>query len=149
MTISFKDRDDFKPDYTPEQMFKKGMMGGWYFRDIYSSVIKKDIKDAWKEFDFLKNIPKKNYCLDKYDTDINVYKIKCGTSLEYWESKGWIHAEDPYGWIQWYCRFYAGRRIPDDDRQIKRFNGIKSRFGKREPKGPRMKQTLLHWAIKS
>ena len=28
--------------------------------------------------------------------------------------------EDPCGWFQCYCRYYPGRRCPDDERQIKR-----------------------------
>jgi hypothetical protein len=49
----------------------------------------------------------------------------------------------------WYCRYYSGRRSEDDERQIKRFLSIKSRFGKRKKKGQVLKQTLLQWAIKS
>ena len=26
----------------------------------------------------------------------------CGTSLRFWENKGWIIEIDPYGWFQWY-----------------------------------------------
>ena len=29
-----------------------------------------------------------------------------------------------YGWFQWYCRFYQGRRTSDDIRQISRINGV-------------------------
>jgi hypothetical protein len=38
---------------------------------------------------------------------------------------------DPYGWFQWYCRFYRGRRTSDDTRQISRWKalaGTKGRF---------------------
>ena len=45
-----------------------------------------------------------------------------------------MREQDPYGWVQWYCRFYKGRRTPDDERQIKRwlaFAGPKGRFKKR------------------
>ena len=32
------------------------------------------------------------------------YQAKCGASLEEWEGSGWMRAQDPYGWFQWYCR---------------------------------------------
>ena len=37
--------------------------------------------------------------------NVNKYGIKCGTSLRFWESKGWVHKIDPYGWFQWYFRY--------------------------------------------
>ena len=86
---------------------------------------------------YLRNYKGKLVYLDesKYVTSdvcnlkINKYGVKSGTSLDFWESKGWIKEIDPYGWFQWYCRFYAGRRCYDDDRQINRwikFSGEKS-----------------------
>jgi hypothetical protein len=51
-----------------------------------------------------------------------------------WENSGWIDKQDPYGWVEWYCNFYAGRRTSDDERQIKRwlsFCGSKGRFKQR------------------
>ena len=39
---------------------------------------------------------------------MNKYGVKCGGTLDMWESSGWISAIDPYGWFQWYCRFYLG-----------------------------------------
>merc|ERR1711879_509943 len=94
---------------------------------------------------------------------VNRYGAKCGQTLEAWEGSGWIHKQDPYGWFQWYCRFYRGRRSDDDVRQINRFlncAGPKGRWknnlcrkvmnaGKMfddSSVSPVVRQTLLHWA---
>ena len=37
--------DQFKPDYTPSEMFEQGIFGGTYFRPIYSSVTNKHYKN--------------------------------------------------------------------------------------------------------
>ena len=51
-----------------------------------------------------------------------------GTSLRFGGKKGWIRSIDPYGWFQWYFRYWKGRRPEDDQRQIGRWNRIVSRF---------------------
>ena len=28
--------------------------------------------------------------------------MECGTSLRFWENKGWINEIDPYGWFKWF-----------------------------------------------
>ena len=76
-------------------------------------------------------------------------------------STGWIRAQDPYGWFQWYCRFYMGRRTEDDTRQIKRWKSFDGRWKsnlvnqiKRKKTSfddfsvsPTIRQSLLHWGI--
>ena len=85
--------------------------------------------------------------------------MKCGTSLIFWESKGWISKIDPYGWFQWYFRYWLGRRTKDDKREIERWKGIVSRFKGILVKmikdtgskfddysaSPKIRQILLHW----
>ena len=77
----------------------------------------------------------------------------------FWENKGWINSIDPYGWLQWYFRYWLGRRSLEDERQINRWKGIVSRFkGKlikmiKDVNGrfddysilPKIRQILLHW----
>jgi len=123
--IRFKDHPEFRPNLTPKQMLQMGSFGGTYFRDIYSSVTNKNYKNVWKELppDWIKGLDidtqvASQICRPK----INKYGVKSGTSLDYWEQQGWMNKADPYGWFQWYCRFYQGRRIKDDERQIDRFN---------------------------
>ena len=166
----FKDYPEFKPNLTPQQVLKMGSFGGTYFRPIYSSVTKKHYKSK----DVIKEYPKswfKGIDIEKmvtssdYDKNVNKYKVKCGSELEDWEGKGWIKEQDPYGWFQWYCRFYQGRRTDDDERQIKRWMGVagpNSRFKKRlinmiKNKGadiddytisPVIRQVLQHWGYK-
>ena len=81
-----------------------------------------------KEFDQLKNIDHKYYCSDYYDVSVNKYGVKWGTSLRFWENKGWINETDPYGWFQWYFRYWLGKRSEDDKRQIYGWKGIVIRF---------------------
>ena len=122
-----------------------------YFRDIYSGVNEKWYRQLWKEFDQLKNIDQKYHSQDYYDTSVNKYGGKCGTSLNLWENKGWI--------FQWYFRYWLGRRSLDDERQINRWKKIVGRFkgklfkmikdvgGKLDDYSisPEIGQILLHW----
>ena len=141
---------DFKLNKTPVEIIKEGAFGGTYFKDIFSGVNNKWYKNSWKEFNALKNIDQKYYCSDLYDVSLNKYGVKCGTSLRFWEHKGWF---------QWYFRYWLGRRSKDDERQIKRWRGIVNRFkgkliemikdacGKFDDYSisPKITQILLHW----
>ena len=54
--------------------------------------------------------------VSRHSMGVNKFGAKCGGSLGMWESSGWISSLDPYGWFQWYCRFFQGRRCSDDER---------------------------------
>ena len=90
---------NFGTNKTPVEAIKEGAFGGTYFRDIYLCVNCKWYKNSRKEFDVLENIDCKYYCSDYYDVNVNKYGVKCGTSLRFWENKGWINPVDPYGWF--------------------------------------------------
>jgi len=69
---------------------------------------------------------------DQYRPAANRYGVRSGRTLgskdafglDAWEQAGWIIEQDPYGWFQWYCRFFLGRRSMDDDRQIGRWGAM-------------------------
>lgn len=171
--IIFADFPDFRPNLTPREIFQLGAFGGGYYRNIYSTVTKKTYSNQWSEFpdSWWKGLDKKTYLASQtYNKNINRYGVNCGAKLDkndtfglqFWEHKGWIEAQDPYGWVQWYCRFYSGRRSPDDERQINRWKGITGISGRfrnqliglcskagaaynDETISPVIRQVLLHW----
>ena len=116
------------PNKTPIDVIKESAFGGTYFRDIYSGINEKWYKNSWKEFNQLKHIDAKFYASHYYDVNVNEYGVKCGTSLRFWENKGWINKIDLYGWFQLYFRYWLGRRSKDDERQINIWKKIVSRF---------------------
>ena len=59
---------------------------------------------------------------------VNKYRVKCGTLLRFWKNKGWINEIDPYGWFKLYFRYWLGRRLEHDKRQINRSKKVISRF---------------------
>ncbi|MBU1050303.1 hypothetical protein KKG90_09810 [Candidatus Bipolaricaulota bacterium] len=134
----------FRPQLTPKEMLFLGVFGGRYLTDC-----RNEFPSDW--FDEAK------LCSTKHDPALNFFGVQASKSLAYWREKGWIHDEDPRGWFQWYCRYYMGRRGPDDDRQIKRWRAMKRHVAQvRRNCLPddldcrrRQRQALLHWAYDS
>ena len=165
--LMFSDYPEFTPNLTPQEMFELGSFGGTYWRPIYSGILKKKLKPPLNDYpkSWWKNIPMENLVSEEYDKSKNKYKVKVGTSLEFWESKNWIKPSHPYGWVQWYCDFYMGKRSDDDERQIKRWLGIAGPRGRfmrflvtqilkkkadynDESISPKIRQVLQHWGYK-
>merc|ERR1711953_854158 len=137
--LIFKDAKDFRPNMTPKEVLHSGSFGGTYFRPIKSSITGLKYNKMWNELpqDWLQGLDGKRMIYSSvYDESVNTYKVKCGGSLEMWETFGWIKEVDPYGWFMWYCRFYLGRRCHDDQRQIGRWKNCAG------PKG-RWKNNLI------
>ncbi|HVV39283.1 MAG TPA: hypothetical protein VHD31_03065 [Candidatus Paceibacterota bacterium] len=134
----------FKPELTPKQMLALGVFGGVYMRDCG----KEFPKDWFAKAKFQK---KGSYV---HDPNLNFFRVNASQPLSVWRKKGWIYKDDPRGWFQWYCRYYTGRRGPDDDRQIKRWIAIRrhiAQIKKHCRKGDfachaRQRQAVLHWA---
>tara|TARA_Y100000389_G_scaffold191142_1_gene216819 strand:+ start:3649 stop:5133 length:1485 start_codon:yes stop_codon:yes gene_type:complete len=162
--IMFADYPDFTPNMTPREIFKAGAFGGTYWRPIYSKVNRQKYKNRHKNYPaaWWKGIPEKHLSSSECDIKINKYGVRVGSSLQFWEDKGWIKSVHPYGWVEWYCDFYMGNRCDDDERQIKRWKnlaGPKGRFrlwlcNTIMRKGtewhdfdlrPKFRQVLLHW----
>jgi hypothetical protein len=136
---------DFKPDLTPAEMLALGVFCGKYMTDT-----RKEFPNSW--FKNAKLSPTARDC------SLNYFGVNASRPLAEWRAKGWIYADDPRGWFQWYCRYYLGRRIPEEDRrQIKRWKAFRRHINqiKRncEPGDPfcrpRQRQALLHWAYDS
>jgi len=132
--LFFTDAPDFCPNLTPKQMIQMGSFGATYFRPINSSVTGLRYDRMWEELpqNWLEGKHHRDLVSStKYKANCNKFKRPVGGSLDMWEGKGWIKEQDPYGWFQWYCRYYLGRRSEDDARQIKRwvnFTGARGRW---------------------
>jgi hypothetical protein len=135
---------EFKPDLTPKQMLELGVFGGKYLTDC-----RKEFPKSW--------YAKAKLCHEFHDPKLNYFGVNASKPLSYWKKKGWINPEDPRGWFQWYCRYYLGRRGPDDARQIRRWKAMTrhiAQIRKHCRKGDvrcrrKQRQALLHWAYDS
>lgn len=135
----------FKPELTPKEMLRLGIFGGKYMTDC-----KKEFPSDW--------FTEAKLCHEKHDPKLNFYGVNASQPLSVWRAKGWIHPADPRGWFQWYCRYYMGRRMPEeDDRQIRRWLAIKRHITQIRNNcdcrdlscRKRQRQAVLHWAYDS
>ena len=103
----------FRPDLTPKQMLELGVFCGKYLTDC-----RDEFPASW--FARAKLSPSGRDC------SLNYFGVDASQRLSEWRRKGWIHPDDPRGWFQWYCRYYLGRRMPEEDaRQIGRWKAMR------------------------
>ena len=135
---------DFKPELTPKQMLELGVFGGRYMTDCRA-----EFPVSW--------FASAKLCSERHDPRLNFFKVNASQPLSIWRKKGWVHPDDPRGWFQWYCRYYSGRRGPDDERQIRRWKAIARHVAQLKKHcrpgdlscRPRQRQALLNWAYDS
>jgi hypothetical protein len=136
---------EFTPELTPREMLRLGVFCGKYMTDT-----RDEFPANWFTHARLAS--------NRRDCSLNCFGVDASQPLSVWQAKGWIHPDDPRGWFQWYCRYYMGRRMPEEDRrQIKRWKAIRRHVAqiRRNCKPgdltcrPRQRQALLHWAYDS
>jgi hypothetical protein len=141
---------DFKPHLSPKEMLKIGVFGGAYFIGV-KGLIPSDLPKSWFKGVKLSEDGEKH-------GELNLYRVRASQPLSVWKKKGWIYKDDPHGWFQWYCRYYLGRRIPEEDaRQIKRWRAIRRHIAQVKKNcragdaacRPKQRQAILHWAYDS
>jgi hypothetical protein len=136
----------FNPDLTPKQMLALGVFGGHYMTDT-----QKEFPKDW--------FTRAKMNSEKHDDSLNYFEEHASQPLSVWRKKGWINEDhDPRGWFQWYCRYYMGRRLPEEDlKQINRWRSYR-RHASQVYKNcktrdmfcrPKQRQSLLHWAYDS
>jgi hypothetical protein len=136
--------EGFEPELTPAEMLELGVFCGKYLTDC-----RDEFPASWFARAKLSSGGK--------DCSLNYFGVEASKPLSYWRAKGWIHKDDPRGWFQWYCRYYSGRRMEDDARQIGRWRAFRRHAAQVtrncEPGDPfcrpKQRQALLQWAYDS
>jgi hypothetical protein len=134
----------FRPELSPRQMLVLGVFGGKYMTDCTAEF----------PADWFENV---KLCPERHDPELNCFGVNASQPLSVWRERGWIYEEDPRGWFQWYCRYFMGRRCPDDARQIRRWRAIRRHIAQLQQNCERFdltcrrkqRQALLHWAYDS
>jgi len=136
---------DFRPELPPADMLSLGVFCGKYMTDCRA-----EFPASW--FDGAR------FAADGPDCSLNYFGVRASVPLRVWIEKGWIYPDDPRGWFQWYCRYYSGRRLKEEDRrQIARWRAFRrhaAQIVKHCDPGdrfcrPRQRQALLQWAYDS
>ena len=137
--------EEFKPELTPQDMLELGVFGGKYMTDC-----RHEFPALW--------YARAKLSPERQDPALNFFGVAASLPLVEWQRRGWIHPDDPRGWFQWYCRYYMGRRMPQEDaRQIGRWKAMRRHIAQIRKNchvgdlGCRQKQrqALLHWAYDS
>ena len=135
---------EFAPSYTPMEMLDKGVFEGKYINALTG------LPSSWYK------LPKVLGPNDEPDPTLNRFGVKSRQPLSVWKEKGWTTKLSPYGWFQWYCLYFLGRRDEKEDAlQIGRWKSFVARHNAQVQakckKGDddchrKQRQALLQWA---
>ncbi|KAI0468340.1 hypothetical protein F4859DRAFT_506191 [Xylaria cf. heliscus] len=90
-----KSRPLFTPNKPPETIIRDGILGGSYWRPLYSRHLCTTVSEDWREL-----------------------PDACANSLSV---EHYLTSDTYAPEFQWYCCFWLGRRCEDDERQISRW----------------------------
>lgn len=138
---------DFTPYYSPMEMLEMGVFEGKYINALTG------LPKSWYKYERVLKASAEP------DPSINHYGVKSRQPLSVWRKNGWTTKHSPYGWFEWYCHYWLGRRLKDEDEwQIKRWRSFIARHQaqvvasgdlKDETKRRKQRQALLQWAWRS
>jgi hypothetical protein len=134
---------NFTPSYTPLEMLEMGVFEGKYINAV------KGLPASWYK------LPKVVGPKDEPDETLNYYGVKSRQGLSEWKKNGWLKT-DKFGWFEWYCKYYLGRRLgKEDEWQIGRWRSFVARHNAQvqakckvgdKTCNTRQRQGLLQWA---
>ena len=135
---------EFQPQLSPAAMLTLGVFGGRYMTDCTA-----EFPADW--------FAHARLCHERHVPEFNYFGVNASLPLSEWQRRGWIHPDDPRGWFQWYCRYYQGRRGPDDARQIGRWRAMTRHVAQIrlhcgsgvEDCRAKQRQALMNWAYDS
>ena len=122
----------FLPNLTPKEIIEAGAFGGCYFGVNVKITSKIDYDLLFEST--LQGVDKSLYLSKLYNIKINKFKTNAGMDYQYWWDKGWIHEDDPYGWVEWYLKGRWRKAIYKKIHESGDWNI-----------SPRIQQSLLHW----
>jgi len=134
---------EFTPSYTPKEMLELGVFEGKYI-----NIIKGLPKDWY-------SLPKVVKRSDEPNVELNKFGVKSRQPLSEWKKNGWIKTDEG-GWFHWYCLYWLGRRLgEEDDWQISRWKSFVARHNAQVQAkckkadydcNTKQRQGLLQWA---
>ena len=100
----------FNPHYTPREILELGVFGGTYFVKYRSQ------QGLPKEL--FEGLPTIKYDALVYDKNNNYFQVDAHQRRRDFNMPNDARVLDPFGWFQWYCRFFYGRRSSSDNYRL-------------------------------